>query len=107
VIVYESTPTNAVVALARITTEYEQGASPESALSLEPVARVNNGFAYKELRADPILCRSEPARFRCQGRLFALTTVEAERLLGSLGERNPELAAIAGPGPRRLTEIRR
>jgi 5-methylcytosine-specific restriction protein B len=105
VIVYESTPTNAVVALARITTEYEQGASPESALSLEPVARVNNGFAYKELRADPILCRSEPARFRCQGRLFALTTVEAERLLGSLGERNPELAAISGPGPRRLTRV--
>jgi 5-methylcytosine-specific restriction protein B len=84
VIGYESTPTNAVVALARITTEYEQGASPESALSLEPVARVNSGFAYKELQADPILCRSEPARFRCQGRLFALTTVEAERLLGSV-----------------------
>jgi 5-methylcytosine-specific restriction protein B len=105
VIGYESTPTKAVVALARITSEYDPDAPPESALSLEPVIKVKTGFTYEELQADPILSQSEPARFRCQGRLFALTTVEAERLLGILGGRNPELAAISGPGPRRLTRV--
>lgn len=105
VVGYESTPTKAVVALARITNEYDPDAPPESALSLEPVAKAKNGFTYEELHADPILSQSEPARFRCQGRLFALTTVEADRLLGILSDRNPELAAISGPGPRRLTRV--
>lgn len=105
VIGYESTPTKAVVALARITSEYDPDAPPESALSLEPVAKAKSGFTYEELQADPILSQSEPARFRCQGRLFALTTVEAERLLGILSDRNPELAATSGPGPRRLTRV--
>lgn len=105
VVGYESTPTKAVVALARITSEYDPDAPPESALTLEPVAKVKEGFTYEELQADPILSQSEPARFRCQGRLFALTTVEAERLLGILSDRNPDLAAISGPGPRRLTRV--
>jgi 5-methylcytosine-specific restriction protein B len=105
VVGYESTPTKAVVALARITSEYDPDAPPESALSLEPMAKAKNAFTYEELQADPILSQSEPARFRCQGRLFALTTVEAERLLGILSERNPELAAISGAGPRRLTRV--
>lgn len=105
VIGYESTPTKAVVALARVTSEYDSDAPPESALTLEPEAKVKTGVTYEELQGDPILSQSEPARFRCQGRLFALTTVEAERLLGMLSERNPELAAISGPGPRRLTRV--
>lgn len=105
VIGYESTPTKAIVALARVTSEYDPDSPPESALSLEPVAKVKKSFTYEELQTDPILGQSEPARFRCQGRLFALTTVEADRLLGILGERNPELASISGPGPRRLTRV--
>lgn len=105
VVGYESTPTKGVVALARVTGEYDPDSPPESALTLEPVAKVKEGFTYEEMQADPILSQSEPARFRCQGRLFALSTVEAERLLGILSDRNPHLAAVSGPGPRRLTRV--
>ncbi len=108
VIGYESSPTKAVVALARITSEYDPDdpdADPNAALSLEPVAKVGKGFSYEELRADPLLSKSEPARSRCHGRLFALTPVEADRLLGILSDRNEELVGSYGLGPRRLTRV--
>lgn len=105
VVGYESTPTKAVVALARITSEYDPDAPAESVITLEPVAKVAKRFTYDELRTDPVLSESEPARFRCQGTLFMLTVVEADRLLGLLVERNPELAAYAEPGVRRITRV--
>lgn len=105
VVGYESTPTKAVVALARITSEYDPDAPAESAITLELVAKVDNGVTYEELQADPVLATSEPARFRCQGTLFALTPVETDHLLGIITERNPELAAHSGPGTRRLTRV--
>jgi 5-methylcytosine-specific restriction protein B len=105
VIGYESTPTKRVVALARVTSEYDPDAPPESALTLEPVARVNDGITYEELQADPILSMSEPARFRCQGTLFALTAVEGDRLLSLLAERDPSLTTVAAPSVQQLTRV--
>ncbi|MBB3086557.1 AAA family ATPase [Geodermatophilus sabuli] len=105
VVGYESTPTKAVVALARVTTEYDPDAPCEAAIALEPVTRIASGLTYEELQSDPVLSASEPARFRCQGTLFELTPVEAERLLGLLGERDPAVAVHAGGGARRLTRV--
>ena len=105
VVGYESTPTKRVVALARITDEYDPAALPESALRLEPISRVNNGITFDELRSDPILATSEPVRFRCQGTLFKLTTAEADRMLALLTERQPKLAAVAEPSIQHLTRI--
>jgi 5-methylcytosine-specific restriction protein B len=45
--------------------------------------------------ADPVLGKSEPLRFRCQGTLFGLTLAEANHLMALLSERNPELPTIA------------
>lgn len=105
VIGYESTPTKRVVALARVTNEYDPDAPPESALTIEPVAQVADGVTYDELQADPVLALSEPARFRCQGTLFALSTVEADRLLTLLTERDPSIEAVAEPGVQLLTRV--
>jgi 5-methylcytosine-specific restriction protein B len=105
VVGYESTPTQRVVALARITTEYDQDAPAESALVLEHVSDVENGLTWNELQADPILAESEPLRFRCQGTLFGLSAIEADRLLGLLLERDPRIGTIAEPSIRQLTRI--
>lgn len=105
VVGYESTPTKRIVALARVTSEYDQDAPPESALTLEPIATVKDGLSYDELQTDPVLAGSEPVRFRCQGTLFALSTVEADRILALLTERDPSVAAIAEPSVQRLTRI--
>jgi 5-methylcytosine-specific restriction protein B len=101
---YESTPTKRVVALARITDEYDPQ-TPESALTVEPISAVKDGITYDELRSDPILAASEPARFRCQGTLFRLTAAEADRMLALLIERESKLASVAEPSIQPLTRI--
>lgn len=105
VVGYESTPTKRIVALARVTGEFDPDGDPASALSLEPVARVQDGPSYDDLKADPLLSQSEPMRFRCQGTLFALTAVEADRLLTQLGSADPQLAAHTQSSTPRLTRI--
>lgn len=105
VVGYESTPTKRVVALARVTNEYEPDSPPESAFALEPIAPVNDGVTYDELHNDPVLSASEPARFRCQGTLFKLTTAEADRMLALLAERDPKIASFAEPSVQPLTRI--
>lgn len=105
VVGYESTPTKRVVALARVTSEFDPDGPPETALRLEPIRRIDNGVTYDELQGDPVLAESEPAKFRCQGTLFALSTVEADRLLGMLADRNPGIEDHAAPGVRRLTSV--
>jgi 5-methylcytosine-specific restriction protein B len=44
-------------------------------------------------------------RFRCQGTLFALSTVEADRILSLLAERDPKVTAVTSPGVARLTRV--
>jgi 5-methylcytosine-specific restriction protein B len=105
VVGYESTPTKRVVALARVVTEYEPESEPDKALVLEAVTPVANGLSWAELQVDPVLSESEPMRFRCQGTLFALTAIEADRLLSQLAERDPSLSSFAGRGSRRLTRV--
>jgi 5-methylcytosine-specific restriction protein B len=105
VVGYESTPTKRVVALARVTTEYDPDAPPEAAISLEPIHEIADGVTYDELRSDPVLSESEPAQFRCQGTLFALSTVEADRMLSLVADRDPRLDAYAAPGVQRLTRV--
>lgn len=102
---YESSPTKRVVALARVTGEYDPDSPPSAALTLEPVAQVKEGVTYEELQADSILAGSEPARFRCQGTLFALTPVESDRLLALMTDRDPAVAAVAAPSIQRLTRV--
>ena len=55
VVGYESTPTKRVVALARVTDEYDPDSPPESALTLEPITPVKDGVTYDELHNDPVL----------------------------------------------------
>ena len=103
VIGYESTPTLRVVALARVTREYDAEAPAEEALKLEPLAEVANGITWAELQADEVLAESEPVRNRCHGTLFALTPVETDRLLGRLAERDSSVASVTRQRVRRLT----
>jgi 5-methylcytosine-specific restriction protein B len=105
VIGYESTPVKRVTAIARMTGEFDPDGPPEAALSLEHVSSVPDGFTYNDLQSDPILAQSEPARFRCQGTLFELTAVEADRALALLIGSNPSLEAVAGPSVQRLTRV--
>lgn len=105
VVGYESTPTKRIVALARVTHEYDPDAPADDAIGLEPLARVSNGVTYDEMQGDPVLGQSEPAKFRCQGSLFALSTVEADRLLSLLADRDPNIEEHATPGVRRLTRV--
>ncbi|MCH9730626.1 MAG: AAA family ATPase [Actinomycetia bacterium] len=103
VVGYESTPSKRVMALARVTAEYDAQQAPT--ITLEPVIPVENGLTYEELQEDPILAESEPIRFRCQGTLFALSQVEADHLLAALGERDPRIASVTAPSVQRLTRI--
>lgn len=105
VVGYESSPTQRIVALARVTTEYDPDAPPESALVLEPVLDLKDGLTWTELHSDPVLADSEPVRFRCRGTLFGLTAVEADRLLALLLARDARIGALAEPSVQRLTRI--
>ena len=105
VVGYESSPTLRIVALARITSEFDPDGPADEALTLEPVTEVAHGLTWAELKADPILGESEPLRFSCQGSLFALTSAEADRLLEMLAERDPSITGQVGPRRRRLTRV--
>lgn len=105
VVGYESTPTKRVVALARVTGEYDPDGPPSTALTLEPVTRVHDGPTYNDLKADPLLSQSEPMRFGCWGTLFALTAVEADRLLTRLSIADPQLAPVAQSSTSQLTRV--
>jgi 5-methylcytosine-specific restriction enzyme B len=105
VVGYESARTGRVVALARVTGEYDPDGDSAKALTLEAVTGIDNGLTYNELREDPVLADSEPARFRCQGTLFALTTTEADRMLSLLTERDRTVADHASPSLGRLTRV--
>ena len=105
VVGYESTPTLRIVALARVTSEYDPDAPTDKALSLEPVTEVANGLTWADLKEDPILGHCEPVRFNCQGSLFALTSGEAQRLLELLGEREPRVGQVVGSYRRCLTRV--
>lgn len=94
VIGYQSTPDKRIVALAEIHKGLNQAGNGESKIELKPLRRVANGPTYADLLADPILSKSEPMRFRCQGTLFRLTAGEAESLLALLSERDPTLTEI-------------
>ena len=103
VVGYESTPSKRIVALARVTDEYDAEESPR--IILEPVTRIKDGLTYEELRVDPVLAESEPMKFRCQGTLFALSPVEADHLLTRLGERDVRVSSVVAPSVQRLTRI--
>jgi 5-methylcytosine-specific restriction protein B len=105
VVGYESAPTQRVVALARVTGEYDPGGPPTEALTLESVAPVRQGLSWRELHTDNVLATSEPVRFRCQGSLFALNTVEADHLLARLVERDSSLGLYAQATVQRLTWV--
>ena len=92
VIGYQTAPDRKITFLARVSEGLRsiEGQSPY--ISIEPVAQVENGLTYHELLSDSVLSRSEPSRLRCQGKLFALTSSEAERLISLLIERDPRLS---------------
>ncbi|OBH30751.1 hypothetical protein A5692_18740 [Mycobacterium sp. E342] len=103
VVGYEAKPFKRIVALARVTGEYDVQEAPY--LTLEPVTAVDNGLTYEELQADPVMAESEPIKCRCQGTLFALSPVEADHLLAVLGDRDPRVASVGVPSVQRLTSI--
>ncbi|MCB2205033.1 EVE domain-containing protein [bacterium] len=94
VIGYESTPVKKIVAISRVTSGLSAETSEEQGITLEPIAQLHNGFTYEELLQDAVLKDSEPMRFRNQGTLFSLTSDEAEYLLATLLERNPEMQNV-------------
>jgi 5-methylcytosine-specific restriction protein B len=105
VVGYESTPTLRVVALARMTSDYDPDSPDDEALSLEPVLEIADGLTWTELKADAILGQSEPLRCNCQGSLFALTKPEADHLLELLSEHDQNIVSKVGPVRKRLTRI--
>ena len=94
VIGYQSTPDRRVVALARVSREFQGVGDDPSTIELKPVERLDQGLSYDELAQDAVLAQSEPMRFNNQGTLFALTEIEAERLLAQLAERHPQRAIL-------------
>ena len=105
VVGYQSSPEERIVALAKVAREFQSTDGAPPTISLEPLARVDSGPTYEELLGDPVLTASEPIRFRNQGTLFALSEDEADHLLATLVERNPELAAPLGAGAAGETAI--
>jgi 5-methylcytosine-specific restriction protein B len=93
VVGYQANPDKRIVALARVTAGLHQ-VDGEQKISLEPVAKVQNGPTYDELTKDSILSVSEPIRNRNQGTLFALTTDEASYLVSLLRDRNTGLPEL-------------
>ncbi len=102
---YEASPTKRIVALARITNEYDPDAPPEAAITLEAVSDISNGPSLEDLRNDPVLADSEPVRFGFQGTLFALNDIEADRLLTLIAKAQPNLADDARSSTPRLTRV--
>ena len=90
VVGYQSTPDKRVVALARVSREFQNVGDNPPTIELEPVERLDQGLSYDELKQDAVLVQSEPMRFNNQGTLFALTETEAEHLLVQLAERHPQ-----------------
>jgi len=105
VVGYQSTPDKRIVALAKVAREFQSTNGAPPTIQLEPLARVASGPTYEELLGDPVLAASEPIRFRNQGTLFALSEDEADHLLATLVDRNPELAAPLGAGAAGETAI--
>jgi hypothetical protein len=98
VVGYQANPDKRVVALARVTqTLHDTADGPK--ITLEPVAKVANGITYDEMLKDPILSASEPTRLRNQGTLFRLSSTEADVVLATLAERNPELPSLEAFDP--------
>ena len=94
VIGYQSTPDKRVVALARVSREFQGVGDDPPTIELKPVERLDQGLSHDELTQDAVLARSEPMRFNNQGTLFALTENEAEYLLAQLAERHPQRAIL-------------
>ena len=94
VIGYQSQPDMRVVALARVSREFQSVGDTAPTIELEPVERLDRGLSYDELKQDAVLAQSEPMRFNNRGTLFALTETEAEHLLVQLAERHPQRAVL-------------
>lgn len=93
---YTSTPTKRIEAIARIKGELRTRPGDEKpTIEIEPVARVENGPTFQELRDDPILKKSEPLNNTFQGTLFSLTSDEAEHLMEMVTEQS-ELISETG-----------
>ena len=98
VIGYQSTPDKRVVALARVSREFQSVGNNPPTIELEPVEQLDQGLSYDELKQDAVLAQSEPMRFNNQGTLFALTEIEAEYLFVQLAERHPQRAVLEQAG---------
>ena len=94
VIGYQSQPDMRVVALARVSREFQSVGDTAPTIELEPVERLDQGLSYDELKQDAVLAQSEPMRFNNRGTLFGLTETEAEHLLVQLAERHPQRAVL-------------
>ena len=94
VIGYQSTPDKRVMALARVSREFQRVGDDPPTIELEPVEQLDQGLTHDELTQDAVLAQSEPMRFNNRGTLFALTETEAEHLLGQLAERHPQRAVL-------------
>ena len=94
VIGYQSTPDKRVVALARVSREFQGVGDNSPTIELEPVEQLDQGPSYDELTQDAVLAQSEPMRFNNQGTLFALTETEADHILAQLAERHPQRAVL-------------
>ena len=90
VIGYQSTPDKRIIALARVSREFQSVGGDAPTIGLEHVEQLDHGLSYDELTKDGVLAQSEPMRNNNQGTLFALTEAEAEHLLLQLAERHPQ-----------------
>jgi 5-methylcytosine-specific restriction enzyme B len=82
VVGYESSPGRRLAALARVSKPFKVHENDDVAsFELAPFVLLKHGATWEELRADPLLARSEPMRCRNQGTLFALSQVESDQLI--------------------------
>ena len=94
VVGYQSTPNKRIVALAKVSREFQSVGDQPPTIELAPVENLERGLSYEELTQDAVLAQSEPMRFNNQGTLFALTEIEAEHLFAVLAERHPQLSVL-------------
>jgi predicted RNA-binding protein with PUA-like domain len=95
---YVSSPTQEIVAVARVTRLLSRKKQPT--FEVEPVQRITAPLNLTELLENPLMKNSEPLRHRAQGTLFKLTKTEAEELERLLREKGNELkfSVKAGQG---------
>jgi 5-methylcytosine-specific restriction enzyme B len=98
VIGYQARPDKKIVAMARISKSLAEMENEVLGIEIEPLVKIHQGPTYEELQNDIVMKNSEPIRNRCQGTLFALSSEEAQYVIGLISENQPDVEKFITTG---------